>query len=139
MNLSPFATWTRHLSDLTCHLQEQSLHKERKHHWPREVLLHSHPFLCGNKIEADGHFQTKDPIEREVPPGVLVNHHPRGWIDADSMKLWIQKVWSSRPGGLLKNKKLACVGIILSSPWRPAETSAPPDQHRYRSDTQWIN
>ena len=27
-------------------------------------------------------------------------------MDADGMKLWIQKVWSSRPGGLLRKKSL---------------------------------
>ena len=32
-------------------------------------------------------------------------------MDADDIKLWIQKVLSSRPGYLLK-KKLACVGLF---------------------------
>ena len=27
-------------------------------------------------------------------------------MDADHMKLWIQKVWSSQPGGLLRKKSL---------------------------------
>ena len=28
------------------------------------------------------------------------------WLDIDGMKLWIRKVWSSRPGGLLRRRSL---------------------------------
>ena len=44
--------------------------------------------------------------KEKFPPGVVVHHHPKGWMDADGMKLWIQKVWSSRPSGLLRKKSL---------------------------------
>ena len=52
-------------------------------------------------------------------------------LDTKSLKF---ATWQS-----LKKKKLACVGIISSSPYRPSETSVPPDQHIHRSDTQQIN
>jgi hypothetical protein len=29
-----------------------------------------------------------------------------GWMDEEGMKLWIEKVWSRRPGGLLKKPAL---------------------------------
>ena len=29
-----------------------------------------------------------------------------GWTDGEGMKLWLQKVWSKRPGGLLKKPSL---------------------------------
>jgi hypothetical protein len=27
-----------------------------------------------------------------------------GWVDGEGMKLWLEKAWSKRPGGLLKKK-----------------------------------
>jgi len=30
-----------------------------------------------------------------------------GWMDGEGMKLWLEKVWSKRPGGLLKKPSLS--------------------------------
>ena len=49
-------------------------------------------------------FKRKIQPKDKFPPGAVVHHHPKGWMDAEGMKLWIKKVWSSRPGGLLRNK-----------------------------------
>jgi len=51
-------------------------------------------------------FKRKTKPKEKFPPGVVVHHHPKGWMDADGMKLWIQKVWSSRPGSLLRRSLL---------------------------------
>jgi len=32
--------------------------------------------------------------------------HSTGWMDGEGMKLWLDKVWSKRPGGLLKKPPL---------------------------------
>ena len=32
-----------------------------------------------------------------------------GWMDGEGMKLWLEKVWSKRPGGLLKKPSLLLV------------------------------
>ena len=29
-----------------------------------------------------------------------------GWMDGEGMKLWLEKVWSKHPGGLLKKPSL---------------------------------
>lgn len=93
----------------------------------------------GTKLKPMVIFKWKTQRKEKFPPGVVVHHHPKGWMDADGMKLWIQKVWSSQPGGLLRKKKLACLGLVSSPPCRPGETSTPPDQHRCGSDTRRID
>ena len=60
----------------------------------------------GTKLKPMVIFKRKTQPKEKFPPGVVVHHHPKGWMDADGMKLWIQKVWSSRPGGLLRKKSL---------------------------------
>jgi len=30
--------------------------------------------------------------------GFYVHVHPKGWIDGEGMKLWLEKVWSKHPG-----------------------------------------
>ena len=32
--------------------------------------------------------------------------HEKGWMNEDSMKIWFDKVWSGRPGGLVKKTAL---------------------------------
>ena len=32
--------------------------------------------------------------------------HDKGWMDENCIRLWIDKVWSKRPGGLLKKYSL---------------------------------
>ena len=49
-------------------------------------------------------FKRKTQPKDKFPPGVVVHHHPKGWMDVEGMNLWIKKVWSSRPGGLLRHK-----------------------------------
>ena len=44
--------------------------------------------------------------KEKFPPGVVVHCHKKGWMDEDGLKLWIQKVWKLRPGGLLQKKRL---------------------------------
>ena len=60
----------------------------------------------GTKLKPMVIFKRKTQPKDKFPPGVVVHHHPKGWMDADGMKLWIKKVWSSRPGGLLRKKSL---------------------------------
>jgi len=37
-----------------------------------------------------------------IPHGIYAHVHSKGWMDGEGMKLWLEKVWSKRPGGLLK-------------------------------------
>ena len=63
----PFACLVRHaIGENSCHTRRENIHDQ--YYWPWEVLLHSRPFLPSwwNKVEANGHFQVKDPTEREV-------------------------------------------------------------------------
>ena len=45
--------------------------------------------------------------KEETPSGVIVHVHGKGWMDEGGMKLWIDKIWHRRPGGLLK--KYSCL------------------------------
>ncbi|KAK3884870.1 hypothetical protein Pcinc_010845 [Petrolisthes cinctipes] len=42
----------------------------------------------------------------KFPAGVFVHVLEKLWMDEDGVKLWIENVWSRRPGGLRKEKSL---------------------------------
>ena len=42
------------------------------------------------------------PKGEKFPAGVVIHCHPKGWMDEDGVILWLNKVWCTRPGGLLK-------------------------------------
>ncbi|KAM9316104.1 serotransferrin-B-like [Gastrophryne carolinensis] len=44
--------------------------------------------------------------KKVIPPRVVVAIHEKGWMDENGMRVWIEKVWSKRPGGLLKKPAL---------------------------------
>ncbi|KAG7168423.1 hypothetical protein Hamer_G002466, partial [Homarus americanus] len=37
----------------------------------------------------------------KLPNGIHVIVQPKGWMDGEGVKVWLDKVWSKRPGGLL--------------------------------------
>ena len=41
-----------------------------------------------------------------IPCGIYVHVLSKGWMDGEGMKLWLEKVWSKHPGGLLKKPSL---------------------------------
>ena len=56
----------------------------------------------GSKLPPMVIFKRKTfPKKEKFPPGVVVHVQPRGWMDEDGCKKWIERVWNGRPGGLL--------------------------------------
>jgi len=53
-------------------------------------------------------FERKTLPKDVIPHGIYVHVHPKGWMDGEGMKLWLEKVWSKRPGGLTKPSLLVC-------------------------------
>jgi len=51
-------------------------------------------------------FNRKTLPKDVIPHGIYVHVHSTGWMDGEGMKLWLDKVWSKRPGGLLKKPSL---------------------------------
>ena len=43
-----------------------------------------------------------------IPHGIYIHVDSKGWMDGEGMKLWLEKVWSKRPGGLKKPSLLVC-------------------------------
>ena len=41
-----------------------------------------------------------------IPHGIYIHGHSKGRMDGEGMKLWLQKVWSKHPSGLLKKPSL---------------------------------
>ncbi|XP_069606515.1 uncharacterized protein [Ranitomeya imitator] len=60
----------------------------------------------GTKLPPMIIFKRKDMPKEDIPRGIIVHAHERGWMDEDGMKVWIEKVWSKRPGGLRKTTAL---------------------------------
>ena len=60
----------------------------------------------GTKLKPMVVFKRKTMPKLKFPANVIVHVHPKGWMDEDGVKLWIDKVWKKRPGGLMKTKSL---------------------------------
>jgi hypothetical protein len=56
----------------------------------------------GTKLSPILTFKGKTLPKDLIPHGIYVHVHSKGWMDIEGMKLWLEKVWSKRPGGLLK-------------------------------------
>ena len=60
----------------------------------------------GTRLKPMVIFKRKTIPKEKFPPGVIIHCHPKGWMDEAGLKVWIQKVWSARPGGLLRKRSL---------------------------------
>lgn len=60
----------------------------------------------GTKLKPMVVFKRKTLPKGQFPSGVVIHNHPKGWMDEEGIKIWIEKVWNSRPGGMLKKKSL---------------------------------
>ncbi|CAI5770390.1 pogo transposable element with KRAB domain [Podarcis lilfordi] len=60
----------------------------------------------GTKLPPMLIFKRKTFPKEVIPRGVVVHVHEKGWMDENGMRVWVEKVWSKRPGGLLKKPAL---------------------------------
>lgn len=60
----------------------------------------------GTKLPPMIIFQRKMFLKEKIPSGVIVHIHEKGQMNEEGMKIWFNKVWSRRPGGLLKKPAL---------------------------------
>ena len=60
----------------------------------------------GTKLPPLSIFKRKTLPKDVTPHGICVHVHSKGWMDGEGMKLWLEKVWSKRSGGLLKKPSL---------------------------------
>ena len=60
----------------------------------------------GTKLPPMVIFKRKTFPKEKIPSGVIVHVHEKGWMNEEGMKIWFNKVWSRRPGGLLKKPAL---------------------------------
>ena len=51
-------------------------------------------------------------LKEKIPSGVVV-HVQEGWMNEGGMKICFNKVWSQRPGGLLKKKKKTSTALLV--------------------------
>ena len=60
----------------------------------------------GTKLPPMLIFKRKTKPPGTFPPGIIVHQHEKGWMDEAGTKLWLEKVWQRRPGGLRRRKAL---------------------------------
>lgn len=60
----------------------------------------------GTKLPPMLIFKRKTYPKETIPPGIIVQVQEKGWMNEDIMAIWFAKVWSRRPGGLLKKPAL---------------------------------
>ena len=60
----------------------------------------------GTKLQPMVIFKQKTKPKYEFPAGVVVHNHPKGWMEENGVKIWIEKVWRARPGGLANTQSL---------------------------------
>ena len=60
----------------------------------------------GTKLPTLIIFERKTLPKDVFSRGIYVHVHSNGWVDGEGMKMWLEKVWSKRPGGFLKKAYL---------------------------------
>ena len=60
----------------------------------------------GSKLPPMLIFKRKTIPKEKLPSGVVVHVQEKGWMDEDGMGMWLNKIWSRRPGGLLRKPSL---------------------------------
>ena len=60
----------------------------------------------GTKLPPMVIFKRRTMPKDKFPKGVVIHVCDSGWMDKDGIKLWLNKVWSRRDGGLLKKPSL---------------------------------
>jgi len=60
----------------------------------------------GTKLRPIVVFKRKTIPKDKFPNGVIVKVHPKGWMDENLVNEWLDLVWFSRPGALLKPQAL---------------------------------
>ena len=60
----------------------------------------------GTKLPPVIIFKRKTFSKEKIPTGVIVHMHEEGWMNEGGMKICLNRVWSRRPGGLLKKPAL---------------------------------
>ena len=58
----------------------------------------------GTKLPTLLIFKRKVLPKDVIPHGIYIHVHSKGWVGGEGMKLWLEKVWSKRPGGPLKKR-----------------------------------
>jgi len=74
-----------------------------------EKMHYTVVFACcadGTKLPPLLIFKRKTLPKDVTPHGIYIHVHSKGWMGGEVMKLWLEKVWSKRPGGPLKNPSL---------------------------------
>uniref|UniRef100_A0A8C5WL18 HTH CENPB-type domain-containing protein n=1 Tax=Leptobrachium leishanense TaxID=445787 RepID=A0A8C5WL18_9ANUR len=61
----------------------------------------------GTKLKPLVIFKRKTlPKNAKFPSGVVVRAQPKGWMDEDGIRFWLDKIWCHRPGSLLRKRAL---------------------------------
>ena len=59
----------------------------------------------GTKLRPVVIFKRKTlPKNVEFVPGVIVQAHPKGWMDEAGTQQWLRQVWNARPGAMIAKR-----------------------------------
>lgn len=69
----------------------------------------------GTKLSPMVIFKRKNIPQIKFPIGVFVHVNEKGWMDDEGVKLWLDHIWSGRPGGLRKQHSLLVWDMFKSN------------------------
>ena len=92
----------------------------------------------GKKVMPMVIFKRKLMPKEKFPKGIIVHVHPKGGMDEEGCKIWIAKVWGSRPGGLKREKSIS-LGHVPFSSCRQCYKICSTVEHRCSSYPRWFN
>jgi len=93
----------------------------------------------GTKLPPLLFFKRKKLPKDAIPHGIYVHVLSEGWMDGEGMKLWLEKVWSKRPGGLLKKPSLLVCDQFSAHVTESTKRLATILKKAFRSNSWWIN
>ena len=99
-----FSTWTKCVCHLMLHIQEQLRQLELKAFLYQPLVMKKQASLLSLRAQSPGKklkpmviFKKKTMPKENLPNGVVVHCHKKGWMDRDRMPVWGEKVWHARP------------------------------------------
>ena len=110
MSLCTLEIWTKRQFGWTCPLIEQWRKKDIKTILVKTTDHEKTRFTVVLACLADGThlkpmviFKRKTvPKNLNFPRGVVVHAQEKRWMDEKGMRIWVEKVWACRPGGMLR-------------------------------------
>ncbi|KAG7172213.1 Pogo transposable element-like 49 [Homarus americanus] len=91
--------------------------------WTWSCLYGQTYYTDGTKLKPMIIFKGKTMPKVKFPAGMYVHVQENGWMDEEGVRLWLEHIWSRRPGGLRKERSLLVRDMFRSHLTEPVKNA----------------